>query len=101
MEYAVHTICAETFGETNFMSPKQSAEVMSMILDFYDAGTPLYTKEALREIHKQLMDKKDILNILVAGLDGKTVDFKLFESSFKTRGPNADLELIPHVLLSN
>jgi hypothetical protein len=52
------------------------AEALSRLREMYDAGTPLFTTESIRDVARQLRDA-DTRNVTVTGLDGAPVEFDL------------------------
>lgn len=74
----------------------------SKIRSLYDAGTPLYTKEAIRDIDQQL--EKCVQRgekVLVRGLDGIMVDFEIESGrTFPVGEPNLEMVLYDYNLIT-
>jgi hypothetical protein len=72
----------------------EMAEVTSKIRSLYDAGTPFYTKEVIRDVDRQ--PKKFVergQKVSVRGLDGIMVDFEI-ESGLTLPVGEPDLEMV-------
>jgi hypothetical protein len=59
----------------------------------YDAGTPLFTRESIRDIGRQLSEV-DAQKVTVAGLDGVPVEFEIRTGSTTPAG--AELEWLAY-----
>lgn len=83
--------------ETRRAEEGEMAEVTSKIRSFYDAGIPFYTKEALRDVSRQLerLSEKG-QKVSVRGLDGSMVDFEI-ESGLILPAGEPDLEMVLYV----
>jgi uncharacterized protein YoaH (UPF0181 family) len=81
-------------------SMKQTMEAITKIQELYDAGTPLYTKEAIQDVQSQLRDKNR-QQISVTGLDGNKVEFEIFGDDFKLNGYDGDAnsEWVPYATM--
>jgi hypothetical protein len=99
MIYGNYGVCAETYNvpEKTDETTKEISEARSKIQAMYNAGAPLFTKEAMRDIHRQFKSiDENAQSISVKSVDGKKVDFKLFGRDFKLKGHD-DSELIMYV----
>jgi hypothetical protein len=71
-----------------------ATEVAGTIQSCYEAGEPLFTKHAIKDIIRQLEAADNGVNqISVIGLDGSTVDFAI-ETGRVLKGPTQDLEFV-------
>ena len=77
--------------------PKKT-EIIAKIRSIYDAGTPLFTKEALEILSQELQQCKGgkAHQVLLNGLDGKAVNFKI-ETGVIQRAIDPTLELVFYV----
>lgn len=74
---SIHTelVIGDGHPFTYSRSEKQVLQAYSYIHALYESGVPLYTKEAIRDLHEQIKDSdRDIFT--VQGLDGRIVKFK-------------------------
>jgi len=98
MGFATHTFCAENVRtDTAIQEMKQqTVEAISKIQSLYDAGTPLFTKDAIRDLGRQLVRYKD-QEVVVTGLNGVRVVLRTPDVNLVLRGDVPESELVLYV----
>lgn len=91
-----------SWSGTQHAEEGEIADMTSKIRSLYDAGTPLYTKEAIQDIDQQL--EKCVHRgekVLVRGLDGIMVDFEIESGrAFPASEPNLEMVLYDYNLIT-
>lgn len=82
--------------------PKEITDAFAVIQSLYDAGTPLYTKEAIRDVWQQLEScradgYKIGQKVSVKALNGENVDFEI-QTGRVLRAENPNEERIMFVV---
>ena len=72
-----------------------SKEVFAEIFSLWEAGTPFFTKESIRDVYRQLTDSTTSgQKISVRGIDGRMVEVKVWSGLvFSGTGPNREPDL--------
>lgn len=98
MAYKTHMYCAENLWISNAdqETTHQMTEATSKIQSLYDAGTLLFTKDAIRDVYHQLIRCKS-REVLVTGLNGVKIGFRPPHTTLAPPGDDPETELILYI----